>query len=984
MKKLLTLLGAISITASSAALVVSCGSKEEDKSEGSTFIDNKGNIKFNSEDLLNWYISLNGFGDHIKIVKSFYQIFAVAVMQESKKDDSKLFNAIFNKENNYYALNSNKDSKNNMKKIISDLLGDMDSTETYTVYGAAINSFKKKEKEVDNREKLVDELAKQFPNVDKNYDALRKAYINNLVLTDPKTGAYAQLSNLLIKKSQTNIADMTSNTELNRNTLLEQLMEKWQNVKTSELANKIVEEKDNNKELLINLFNATGGFNNITENTQSQTRFDSQNKKIWNIYDIKWADESSISTLTVNNAKELLKRIVPAFGTANVDEKTLKEAIYINNVYNLASPSQWNTVLFDGKELNSQNSYFDLVASYPTKADDLNLNTNTDSELYGFLSNSQRFVVDSFFQNQKPLAITEVVFNKGTGDLAKEINGEAFFDKTTTTDAKQFTGLMDFLNNYVTGAKTIEGTSQSPFDTIFANQNKANNGKIFVKNNEAWNTDSSNYYTTKNDSELLTLSDSSHSKITKYSVYDFLQTQGNIEEFDIADNAIEVESRDDLEDPEKGAFLPDNATAIANVIKSLPDENQQSEAWAKLGQALGLIKSLNRKVNQDGTGEFSTSDKQSDNKVYKVLNKELGIIAFMDTDGLHITKISGFDILKGSELLSAQKTVDFENDKVGYLKDAQTLQKINNYAKGQTNGDYRYIFGDYKGAFKPNSVSSSQLNKTKNKAANDTTKEESMEFISADRIEDIKKLGLDYSRINSSISNKYEQYLVNNSIGTNIKDSNSTIDTIAKYNIIDAAFNYATAKDSSTTELSLGASWMFDYFVSITGQQQIDQVIEWLIEFDETNSLSKKFKQDLTNKINYLTSLTIMKGQNDFKDGWDEWNKSIDDSKLESGFGGKNKDLPLSKLDYNTKSEQENSVDEAKLSITKEELTSHIDKLIQLQWFDPFKTSSVSRNKYATQANDLIEWKFTKSLINDFVKTQTTYDLNNRKIGGKK
>lgn len=918
MKKLLSSLSAIAITASLATSVIACGNDEKENT-GTQFINDDGELQIDTEQLLEWYTETRGYGDPIKVVKNFYNLFAVAVMQEATKEASTFF-ANADPKTNPYALEG-------LKEILAKEFGTSDSTDNTTVYGAANEAFAKLEKDTNDNKKLVDTLAKQFPNVKKEYDSLKKAYINNFLMTDSTNSAYARLTNLLAKTYQKGITNQVSVDQI-KTTLIRDFISKYRNSTVKEAIKKVKElveahkaedKEDKDYNNILNLLNATGGLKILTNNAELQ---------IWKESEIIWANLASSKDNIKTHIDDLFKRLVD--GT--------DENAFINEVVKDGSKTvnqNWKYIK-KGKPLDQNSTYFDLVSNYPP-LDQTAWSNKAGNQIYGFLSNSQRYLADNYFRSQKPVAISEVVFSKGSGDLEKNINGAAFFDSTTAKDAKQYTGFIDFLRNYVYGENVNNdlGNSQTPWDTIFANQDAKGTGQIYTEmkdgQKETWNSKDSTYYKTNNDGTLLTLSDTSHSNILKYSVYDYIQSEStvkaNVENLNAGIEGLNLlEIKNSLSSYKDGSvFSADQARDIAvGMTKDATNAAKLADNLKKFNMALGLIEKLDRKVT-NLNDEWSSSDDQKNNKVYQILNDELGIIAFIDTDGLHITKINGWQVLKNAKDVSTDQTAttSLKDNPDEYLKEVNTFSQLQAIAQSEDyNGNYRYIFGDFN-----KELSKAPVSAPGSRAETVPEQPEAKPipavlpkstFIDDKTIEETKELGLSYDLLNKSISNKYERYLINTSINQNIGDKKN--ESFYKYNFLDSVVDYATSKDSSTTEMSLGGSWMFDYFIAATGQSS-ETIFEKLFTFDTSTLVGRKYQGWLFEKIDTQTQLTRNSGKHTFNIGWTDWTKAIDDTK--NSKTEDNKDLPLIKLAFGN----------AKGDLTRKE---HIEKMLTLINFAPY------------------------------------------------
>lgn len=935
MKKLFAILGAMTLTASVTSFAVSCTKNNNKEETGSTFIDANGDLKIDSEALMNWY-QQNKKPNPTKQIKDFFRYFAVAIMQDATKNEESKFAKIKSSENKYFL----DDFQSQLKKA----WGKKNDTTQTTVQGAANVAFEKLENDngkKDNKnwqKNLTDLLAKQFPYVKKEFESLKRAWINNEILNNKQDSAEAKLKNILI----TNYQDIKfqDNNSNNNNILIDTFISNWKDFPANKLTdalttfvNKISQDIDNKKEIetinkakyfnLLNLLNATGGIEKIAQKANN-----SEIKK-WSLNKIKWANNKS--KINGELVEDLLYRL-----NTNWNEDKDKDQI-INKESFKGSRSVdliWEYVDKNGNK--KINTYFDLVDRTPVIEEFDNLRKQ-DSPVHGFVSNSQKFLIDQFFQIQKPLSVNEMVF-KATDSttLKNNITGMGFLSpKDSSSDTwKQFYGFYNFLNNYILenmapsgNEKTIErkngiteqikGTSQYNVDTIFGNSNKDNVGKIYLNVNE--NEDpywDNKFFEIKNNENLLTLSSDKFSNILKYSVYDFIQAskKNKLKKEDIyaiKENSTPVEEIATKLITEYGFINTSIAENIQHSIKNASPEKQGILVQSLFG-VLDLINDLNRKVINGQ--EYKTSDNQSNNNIYKVLNLKQGIIAFIDpTDGLHIAKINGFDALIAPE--EKQKSVLFENeqDKENYIKQTNIFKRLNEYVQNDNSGTYRYIFQDYK-----NNIQTSEIE-------NDSF---SSKLISPLEIENVKNYGISYNDLNPQFTNSYQRFLVNNSIlsseaGTNHENNPS----FYKFDIFKEVNNSIADVDD---KLSDNNSWIWDYLKSIlnfnSNSKSDWELISTFFEFENTND-SAKFKQEISRILQRNSRETKRSAFRKFKNGWNKWNDEIDETKV--GKSQEDKEKPLSKLAW------------GKLENGELKDQTHLDDLNSLEIYKPYKVENV-------------------------------------------
>lgn len=933
MKKLLTILGSLTVTVGASASVVACGQKENNNTRtGSVFLDNDGNLKIDTDALVRWYIEHNGIGIGNEELKEFLQLFAVGIMKEAEKGTSDLFDDIIPSSTEHqYAIED-------FKKIIKEKWGTKETKDTTTVQGAAQVAWDKKVDETKRRvgdkkwkQSLIDELTATFPYVKKEFEALKNAFISNEILANKDNSALAILTKTLTKNYSKDFLPVVTDSE----TLTTTFYNNWKSNRVSEIAEKIfnyVKNKMNRTKPeylnIVNLINATGG-----KNPTIATKANSEDK--WKISDIDWLEIND--DISENLVNDLMHRLNENYETEKADPTVMVNNANFKGSYDVSNKWQFA----DNKgDWDNTNNFFDLVDKFPNP--DFKSSLSND-DAYGWLNNSQKFVVDQYFKNQKPVSISEIVFKK-TSDLEQNITGQNFISPSTVNNNEwtQFYGLYDFLKNYVmeTGTESagittqIKGTSQYNFDTIFGNWSKEGIGKIllngFGKQGNVYATEwKTEFYDAKNDGSLLTLSDTTHSNILKYSIYDFLQAKpeetAKVYKLDTNPSGGSSETNNIAETLLNNYGYTDSRVAenIQYGVKSregsstLPDVE---EVKGSLYASLNLIEKLNRKIENNDGSEYSTSDKQENNKVYQVLNSKQGIIAFIDTDGLHITKINGYDILKNGEI-TEQKSNLFheENNESNYINQNNAFTRLDEYYNNDNSGKYRYIYQDY----------NNQIGK------GEETDEFAKQLVDPD-LKQVNQYGVSYDDLNKSITNPYERFLVNNSILSG-KPANEDTPAFYKFDLMKEAF--ASISENSENELSMNNSWLWDY---------IKNLLDSKLEEDKNKEQNKKKSKDLLlierffkfeekeewlaewyeESLGLNTTHTNEASLTNFKSGWDSWNQAID--KTKNGDEDRNKNLPLVKLDYGN----------LKSGVGEEEF-SHLDNIADMQEFEPFIVPAV-------------------------------------------
>jgi trimeric autotransporter adhesin len=959
MKKLLTILGSLAITASGSLVVVSCGTKEDENDTTQTilkdFIDPEtGELKdLDAEGLMLWYQENIGVSDNAKQLKEFLQLFAVAVMRESAKGEDSLFKDVMpTTGSQQYALE-------NFQETIKTVWGTGDNNNTSTVQGAAKDAWEKKveaKKQSDGKKNweknLVNELANTYPYVKKDFETLKKTFINDQILTNTTNGAFAKLAATLSKNySQGPFLNSTD-----KKTLTGIFYNKWRGININDLKNQIYNfvQDDQNKNSpdylnIVNLINATGG--NKTLDNQWIGNPPSDHEKQWDLRQINWLKKTDV--ISEELVEDLLYRLDTTYESDKNDpNKSVTDSNFTgsNQVVN-----KWDYVNGKGNKINT---FFDLISAYPNA--DYNNEAINGPSYYGWLTNSQRFVVDQYFKTEKPVSINEVILKPATdAKLTDEINGQSFLKPANVdTGWKQYYGFYNFMKNYVVGTGTttkginspIQGTSQYNFDVIFTKNSSKDTDKDKILLNKA-NANNEyfgeTYYTLKNPEKLLTLSNSdnsSYSDITKYSVYDFIQATAegtdNPGHKDIVENGFTTDPTLPLPAIELDAITEDlknnwgfDSLVASDIATSICNRagNDQNDAFQGLYTTLYLIKKLDRKIGSDGK-EYSTSDgaEQANNKVYQVLNKKQGIIAFVDTDGLHITKINGYDtLLNPTENQTTNKFKDNENS---YLDELSAFRRLAEYAKetrttGDTWGSYRYIYQDYR----------NNLGTTSGES--DPFTDKLLWTGTGGVIDTAKKMGVKYEDLNQAITNPYEKFLVNNSI---LQGNSGTIQDekppFYKFNILKEATDAITA--ASPDKLATNDSWIWDYIKNLLGIESDEVLLNDFFKFRDDSDLSLDTKQWYLKKLKGNTGRTSSAPDATFRTGWTKWNNTIDDTKVKEEEINKNK--PLMKLASGTLDSNGKPI---------ERDNSHITNLQQMQAFAPYKEENKTFITFAFEIN---------------------------------
>ncbi|WP_026389122.1 lipoprotein [[Acholeplasma] multilocale] len=861
MKKLLTLLGAISITASSAALVVACSDKssDEEKDKNDIFIDNNGEIVIDSEKLLDWFHEHNVIAkDPQEFLKKFYNLFAVGVLQKAAdktiviaKDEQATTKATDGKiiipANSDYANEGlfGVDGVDGDTGKLGAILGTESDSDITTLWGranAAYDKLVKAHEDDKNDDGLIDELKAKFPNVKK--DKLEKAYKSDYILNNTTDGAYASMVNLLgIEKTiaTTSWADGISLTDSDSETWLNEFKITFGDVKLSELVQTISNldaTKDSNKvSLIVNLINATGGLDVTGDDTLSVL----SDASTFKTSSIRFATTDKWEDLkTTDNIEKLIKKL---------ERKTLTgdKTVSTDGWFTSTSITEIETDdIFDadGKVIKT---WLHLVPTTILNNNKIELGVSNNGN-YGFLKNSQKYLVDKYFQNKKPLAISQVIIaNGGDNTDASKVNLKNFIKVDSVNDSEslqnQFAGFAALIDNYVapnaTQAEGLDSLGMTNWDTIFRGEEAGVKDPTSKQTGEWTATD---FYKADNSGDLLTLDSTSYSDVAKYSIYDFVAKDGETKE--ITSATVDATS----------GFTPKQVEAIN---ESIAVESEKATAAAKgLGYLNGLVQTLNQRDNEEN--------------IYTVLNADQGIIAFIDDAGLHIARIDGYSLLKADKI-TEQKSLAFKDNEETYLNEQRTFETMNEIITGADKEIAPYLMNQ--ALLGTNATTRAEEGETTPPTTGNSESEIPNNKAISDRIE---KFGVDASLMNSSITNSYEKFLVNNSVvQQGLKEAGAT--PFYNFNILDKVAEYSNSNDSST--LGDNPSWMWDYILNLTEDKSVDALLDNVINFGDANSISaKKVKSEIKALIKQSSSIATGKPRSEFQNGWTKWNKKVADA----------------------------------------------------------------------------------------------------------
>ncbi|WP_106078838.1 lipoprotein [Mesoplasma coleopterae] len=882
MKKLLSLIGAFTLTASATSVLISCSNDKDDDKYGNIFINDDGDFKITTEDLLNWYNETYGrLGkDPQKFLVQFYNIFAVAIYEQASKDNN-IFENI-NSENNPYMNESGTEFAKSLKTQYG-----KESKATNTIYGRANTEMERARQEyLDNKKQgtkaWIKYLKGEFPWVTGDQTALENAWISNYILTDSTNSAYANLSKALgFGATESTWAKGYSTIEVNRATisnLLSVFLTQNGNVliNSTTLNEKITTQATTEAQQvsIINLINALGGKNafkstnnlEATNPVSTDTTFkiefiENTNDKFFT--DLTWGTFlSGISAIFANTTVSTDRTISQIsssndniFKYSDVSSIRLEKNSIYNGFYNYnGRPS---------RELNKTQ----IVSVAPI------LNSPKDNQKNNILSNSQKFLVDNYFESKKPVATSEIVLDfskinsEATPDINKEISPAQFVNNgnTQTQLINYFEGFYKFYEAYISSssanAETSASTGLTDFETFYRGSNKDNLWKLGQSQTD---TGIINFLTAKNNEKLLTLdydtSTGTYSNIAKYSVYDFLLS--NPKEDKIS---------------EKNEWNADTTNLVGEweSFNGKMAAAKGTDAEKGMNLLFNLVNDLGRHAETEGKNSKDAETEAI--KPYKVLNAEDGIIAFIDTDGLHFMKIDGYNLLKSTTpKVSTEQSKSIDKDK---------QQSMAYDLLSKTNKEYiPYLLNPKISAVSSNNLGNSTKNTNNN--SDETTNPPVTPEPETGTNNDIARqniinnmgteFGNDYSKIiNYSISNDYERFLVNNTVAKGFLSSDDD-KTNLFYNFDILAD--AKAATSTTENFGLLSQWMWTYLDEILGTKG-DYVSLFGKFFEiEGEDVDIQAVYELIRVIEFNQEALSAAPLRSFRNENDNWNQSVEDN----------------------------------------------------------------------------------------------------------
>nr|VZK65282.1 hypothetical protein MF5292_00455 [Mycoplasma feriruminatoris]VZR75430.1 hypothetical protein MF5294_00458 [Mycoplasma feriruminatoris] len=842
MKKLLTWLSAITLVASSSVLAISCKT-EQVKNENSLFLTNFGDIQIDSKSLLEWNQKWNGISsNNQELINKTNNLLAAGILLAIR--DKKLQLPTKN-ENGW---------DSSVNKQIEGLLGDKNSTDTATLYGLANKSLNdlKDNKYKNDAKGWLKHLEETFPGVKKNLADLENAYKSNFILNDSSNSAFIKLKNLLMFNST--VADSM-----------------WQKgIQTTNL---------DWKTLTSNFANAYAGKNNLNDLVKDiKDTFTKANVKNWNDAKIITftnmvnglggiSEQNSTSgsgsnntlTITYSSAKDVQKKIAASNSGQTNGEEWIKEVLRkVSDNANSGSIafSQWNpSYNYDAQKgpkdfINYNNqkptSWTEIVKEIPL-LENGELKIDPIKGEYGAISNSQKYAINNYFNSEKPVVFSDLIFkfsnNKTSSDIEKNLSLKSLIptevsgQDLTTKLIERFQGIQSVLQTYVGNDSKKDQepytAGLSRFDTVFRGEdakikaNTTSNKSTDFKNWTEWDTKNDHHKINAN-GKLLTLSDTTYSDTLKFSIYDFLTNNNNSNNLwqwkDESNGPIEPEKFKEM--LVEGGLSNDEASKIDSAIQQTSMKNQsQDAARLTIYNLAELFKKINQKNNASSaasstsssgsSSSSSSSNTESNNginknsNIYTILNKEEGIIAFIDGDGLHITKIDGYKLINNKTTQPSVGAAANQSNNNNSIKQTAVLKQIRSlYSTTNASVLVPYLI---------NSALENNTSTTLSSGSSSSSGTTSWDWTEKDKANahSVKNLGIDINSLNANINNDYERFLINTSLIDNSK-------TKPFYNI--DILSEVSKSIQSGSDASLQANWLIELFTKVLKNDQKKEV----------------------------------------------------------------------------------------------------------------------------------------------------------------
>lgn len=823
MKKLLSLLATITLTVTPVTSVIACTNKTSDGDNNATNSILKSPIfNLTADDLVKSAKAETLFGGHDNAVHDFMNYFAFQVskqLSDTKSDLYQQFNAAVEADNTY--IND---------EFINSVQTQYNSSRQYAIsqWNEAVDAAKDDGKKWE--ETFRKALEKQLNRTFTKYQDAKDVYITNQMMKGTNnTSVIDSLLNAIYAIPQDNkvltfdqIIQNFSGQILGLNqtiggisfNLLNAWGANW--VKDSgldlvgeltkllqglavEVANLSHPYFDSLSTYLIDFINATGGTNSPSSNTTAQ------------LSNITWMTQSAFKSSVLGDpatwAKEIIARACSTY-TTDYDSSGTPTSNYKPKI--------------DGKGAGV--AKFAAINSYVSLTDNSSISNNASTK--GLFSNAQRYFANQYFNTKKPLAISEFIIKPltSTNTLSTNINNAGYIADNVANQA-DVGSLYNFMNLFVNqgnwggtsstdNTKTmVSGSSDYSWDQLMNSGGSLSNWTNQAGKNYTWTDTFTSDFSLNQHTKLLTMDSisSDYSDILKYSVYDYL-AKSSATEYTSNTSAPTVEND-------------------GSVTTNLSDQQKAITNW---------ITSMNRRTS--GT-----------NNVYQVLNNTQGIISFVDTDGIHITRIEGYGLLKDANGLTSQTKLSTTS----FVDGNQAL--INNYQAIE-------------------SISRNLNNNSNSSVVKNAIKNQTYDYTNADTTSYYQ-----YNNLNTSFGNKYLQFLANSSVLASIGITN----TKEKYDLNGEVQSYLASAipSSSATSTNMWIS-AWTYFKEILG---LDDSELFDLIFPTSNAtydlfgigayatqttIYTKYRQYILDVLNNVGNDISNSVEDAFENGWNTWAKS--------------------------------------------------------------------------------------------------------------
>ncbi|AGJ90892.1 lipoprotein [Mycoplasma putrefaciens] len=855
MKKLLTLLSATVFTASSAATAIACSSEE--KRTDSVFIAGNGDFKITSASLLDWYKSWNGFSsDNVKFINKLYNLIAVGILDGVSKGTLQL------PKNGEAQKRGWDDSLNDQ---IRNLLGTKDSDNTSTLYGLA-NRALKDLKENTHKNKFNDykkDLEKRFPGVRNNIKDLENAFKSDYILNDSSNSAFVRLKNLLMFNSTVSNSlwrKGIQTVKLEMKTITSEFANAYNNINSlDELAKKV---EDN--------FKKVGAKSGLAWSDKSITSFTNLVNSVGGVGFGDKDNGNEITSINYSSSIDVKNKIEKATSSGVENDKDwikkILERVTPNAKNGAVAFKSWNsTSNYDGPKgfvnynNDTPNSWSQIVQQIPSLDSKGNLAKDLISGSFGSISDSQKYSLDRYFASEKPVMVSDLIFtfanSKNNDSIQKELSLKTLIptsnsgNELTKELIDRFQGIGAVLKDYVKSEaekEKLQTAGLTRFDTIFRGESRQLKADLTNKGGDSYSKwaqwDSSNtYHKINKTGALLTINDTSFSNVAKYSIYDFLTNANNNNNWNWKEEELKKE------DLTKSGLSASEAEAVLQALTN--NSNSNKFIKSAIANLIKLFEKINQKEDQ----------MKQENKMFAILNKDEGIISYIDGDGLHITKIDGYNFIDRS---TNNAKVEFDTKE--QTKILKIIESLYNSSQGKVLVPY---------------LINSMIN-SKNNTTNSDSKEWAWTPADKQRAKAVTNLGIDIKKLNSNIKNNYERFLVN----TSLVDSSKT-NSFYNTNILNEA---AKATETKSDSLSTQANWIINFFTKVFGKDSTTQLFTSLIS-DQNNDKSQNMiakillEQSNKERVNGITSL-FAKNQEWIQNIKENYKNQSKDSSINKNF----------------------------------------------------------------------------------------------------